>query len=114
MEVQSFALSIDGTNDTGLEKMNPLTVGIYNISSKQVHFYFLDVCITTGQGAGTAESIFLNIYETLILHNIPWTNCVAIGLDNTIVNIGKETLLNQGYKSSRSLLCCGFSLLFDS
>ena len=74
MQVQpGFALSIDGTNDTGLEKLNPLTVRIYNTSSKQVHFYFLDTCITTGQGAGTAESIFQKINETLMLHNIPWT-----------------------------------------
>lgn len=58
MQVQPFALSLDGTNDTGLEKMNPLTVRIYNISSKQVHFYFLDTCVTTGQGAGTAEKNF--------------------------------------------------------
>ena len=41
MQVQpGFALSIDGTNDTGLEKMNPLTVRIYKTSSKQVHINF--------------------------------------------------------------------------
>ena len=58
-------------------------------------FTFLDMCITTGQGAGTAESIFQKINETLILHNIPWTNCVAIGLDNTNVNMGKRNSIKS-------------------
>ena len=75
--------------------MNPLTVRIYNIPSKQVHFYFLDMCITTGHGAGTAESIFQKINATLILHNIPWINCVANGLDNTNVNIGKRNSIKS-------------------
>ena len=72
VQVQPFALSIDGTNGTGVEKMNHLTVRIYNASSKQVYIYCLDMCISTGQGAGTAESIFQK-NETLILHNISWT-----------------------------------------
>ena len=48
--------------------------------------------ITTGQGVGTAESIFQILY-------IPWTNCVAIGLDNPNVNISKRNSIKSRVKT---------------
>ena len=44
-----FAIAIDGSNDNGLEKMNPLTVQFFNERSSRVTTQFLDMCLTTGK-----------------------------------------------------------------
>ncbi len=41
---------------TGLEKMNPLTVRVFD-TTKVVH-RFLDMCTTSGRNCGTADVIY--------------------------------------------------------
>ena len=48
MKTQPFTIAIDGSNDTGVEKMNPMTVRLYDINKKHVVTRFLDMCTTTG------------------------------------------------------------------
>ena len=45
---QPFAIAIDGSNDNGLEKMNPLTVRLFNGESK-ITTQLLDMCLTKGK-----------------------------------------------------------------
>lgn len=40
MKLEPFSLSMDGSNDTGLEKMNPMMVHV--ISNSKVKHKFLD------------------------------------------------------------------------
>ena len=61
MKASPFSLSVDGLNDTGLEKLNPLTVTIYDVNRQQVSTQLLDMCTTTGRECGTASTIFQNI-----------------------------------------------------
>ena len=68
MKLGPFSLSIDGSNDTGREKMNPMTVHVF--SNSGVERKFLDMCTTSGQGAGTAEVIFNKIDSVLLKHEI--------------------------------------------
>ena len=42
-----FLIAVDGSNDTGLEKMNPLTVRFYD-GHKKITTQFLDMCLTKG------------------------------------------------------------------
>ena len=70
-----YALSIDGSSDSGVEKMNPLTVRIFNPVHGIVHF--LDMCMSSS----TAEGIFLKMQGALENYDISWMNCVGIGLD---------------------------------
>ena len=48
MKTEPHSLSTDASNDTGLSKMNPLTVRIFDINKKIVSQKFLDPCLTTG------------------------------------------------------------------
>ena len=46
-----YSVGTDGSNDTGLKKMNPVTVRLFGIQrSKKVTNYFLDMCVTEGEG----------------------------------------------------------------
>jgi len=58
MKVQPFSLSIDGSNDSDLRKMYPITVRIYDKNCSTIVTRFLDMCITTD---GTA----IGIYEAM-------------------------------------------------
>ena len=48
MKSQPYALAIDGSNDTGLSKMNPLTVRFYDVRRGLVTTQLLDMCLTSG------------------------------------------------------------------
>ena len=85
MRQEPYALSIDGSSDTGIEKMNPLTARIFSSLHGMVTTHFLDMCMSS---SGTAEGIFSKMEQVLFKYNISWTNCVGIGLDNTSVNMG--------------------------
>ncbi len=85
MKSNSFAVAIDGSSDSGIEKMNPLTVRIFDINRGVVCTQFLDMCMSS---SSTAEGIFAKMQEVLSTHSISWNNCVGIGVDNTSVNMG--------------------------
>lgn len=88
MKVHPFSICIDGSNDSGLEKINPITVRIYDVNINKVVTRFLDMCTST---SSTAEALYtaLNgrLSELLSCEN-PWLNCISVGVDNTSVNIG--------------------------
>lgn len=85
-----YSLSVDGSNDTGVEKLNPLTVRILDVNRRQVVTQLLDMCTTSGRDCGTASAIFQKIDSVLTSMNIPWENYVGFGVDNTSVNIGRH------------------------
>ena len=85
MKSDPFAIAIDGSSDTGIEKMNPLTVRVFDKTRHVVTTQFLDMCLSS---SSTAEGIFGKIDDVLSKHGISWSKCVGIGLDNTSVNMG--------------------------
>ena len=88
MKNDFYSLSTDGSNNIGLEKMNPLTVRLYDSSKRRVDTRFLDTCCTSGQNSGTAATIFQMIDDVMIKLQLPWKNCVGFSLDNTSANLG--------------------------
>lgn len=78
----SFSIATDGSNDTGLEKMNPVTVRIFDEEETKVCTEFLDMCLTSGPDAAKADEIFKSIDNCFARNEIPWANCRGISLDN--------------------------------
>ena len=63
MKENIISLVRGGSNHTSLEKMNPLTVRIYDVNTRRVVTHFIDICCITGPRTGSAESIFSKIDE---------------------------------------------------
>ena len=51
-----FSFMIDGSNDTGIAKMHPVTVRIYDVNFNRVMTKFLDMNLIEGSTSGTALS----------------------------------------------------------
>ena len=84
-----FSLGIDGSSDTELEKMNPMTVRIFDISrSKTVTTIFYDMCVTSGEDASKAEQLFEVVQMKMAKDKMPWSQAVSLSVDNTISMIG--------------------------
>ena len=95
MKREPFSLSVDASTDSGLSKMNPLTVRIYDNSKKCVTQKFLDLCLTTGVNASKSSEIYAKIDEKIMENIIPWGNCTAFGVDNTNSNIGAKNSIKS-------------------
>jgi len=89
------SLIVDASNDSGMYKMNPVTVRIYDASSGTVMQKFLDLCLTSGTDAGKTKDVFDKIDFTLTTRGISWSNCIALGLDNTNTNIGQRNSIKS-------------------
>ena len=81
MHSNPFAILIDGSSDTGIEEMNPMTVRIFD---KSVQVNFLVMCMVS---SCTAEGLF-SAMEVFATNSLSWGNCVGLGVDNTSVNVG--------------------------
>ena len=88
MKSHRFSISTDGSNDTGLEKMNPATVHIYNLESSCVSTRFLDRCVSSSSTAHSLYSSLNGKLEELLQCSNIWALCTSVGVDNTSVNIG--------------------------
>ena len=80
------SFSTRGSNDTGVKKMNPLTVWLYDSSKSRVDTLFLYMYCTSGQNSGTTATMFQKT-DVMIKLQLPWKNCVGISLDNTSGNL---------------------------
>ena len=62
MRNNPFSVAIDGSGDTGIEKMNPPTVCLFDGNDGVVSTQFLDRCMSS---SSTAEGIFAKMQEVL-------------------------------------------------
>ena len=84
-----FTVGTDGSNDTGIEKMNPVTIKLFDTKrSKTITNHFFDMCLTSGEDGAKAFAIFDAIDKCFTKDEMPWSNCVCLSVDNTNAMIG--------------------------
>ena len=86
-----YSCGTDGSNDTGIQKMNPVSIRIYDANTSEVvtnHFY--NMCMTEAEHGATAESIFAATENNFDLDNIPFQNCISLNVDNASTMVGKR------------------------
>lgn len=85
MRTHPFSLSTDGSNDTGLQKMNPATVRIYDINENCIVTRFLDMCPSGSSTAAALYTVLNSRLVELLQSSSPWSMCTSVGVDNTSV-----------------------------
>ena len=95
MQQGPFSLLLDASNDTGIQKMYPITVRLYNVQFNRIMTHFFDMNLLEGRDSSTAEVMFNSIDSQLSKHEISWDNCVALGVDNTNANIGAHNSIKS-------------------
>ena len=88
MQNSPFSIMIDGSNDTGIAKMYPITV-IYDVEFNRVMTKFFDMNLIEGRCSGTAATIFEHVDAVFNEHAIQWKSVTGLRVDNTNVNIGE-------------------------
>ena len=86
-----FRMVLDVSNDTGLYKMFPITVGIFDVIFGRVMTKFCDISYIKGRNASTAQAFFQIVDYILTKNGVKWNNCTSLGLDNTNANIGDRS-----------------------
>ena len=66
MRVKPFSITVDGSSDNGLEKMNPLTVRVIS-DSGVIYNELLDICMSSNS---TAEGIFSKMQDAFLKHEV--------------------------------------------
>ena len=77
----TYSCGTDGSNDTGIQKMNPVSIRINDANtSKVVTNHFYNMCLTQGEHVAIAESIFAANENNFDLDNIAFQNRVSLHL----------------------------------
>lgn len=105
---QPNSLMLDASNDTGLQKMFPVTVRIYDINFRRIMTKFLDINLLEGRDASTAETMFASVNNLLDMNDIQWDHCMAIGLDNTNANVGEHySIKSRAREKNKDIIISG-------
>ena len=108
MQESPYSLMLDASNDTGIEKMFPITVRIFYINFNRIMTKFFDMNLLTGRRASTAEEMLNSVDEQLTNNDISWEYCTALGVDNTNTNIGEyNSLKSRAIAKNASLVVVG-------
>ena len=92
MQQGPFSLLLDTSNDTGIQKIFPITVRLYDVQFNRIMTHFFDMNLLKGRDSSTAEVMFNIIDSQLSKHEISWDNCVALGVVNTNANISMRII----------------------
>ena len=72
MQEIPYRLMLDGSNDTGLSKMFPITVRVFDVNCNRVMTKCFDMNLIDGTDASTAEAMFQGVDNQLNNHDISW------------------------------------------
>ena len=98
MQNMPYSLMLDVSNDNGIQKMFPITVRIFDETFSRIMTKFFDMNLLEGRDASTADVMFESVDNVLATNDIQWDHWIAIGLDNTNVNIGEHNSIKSHAK----------------
>ena len=103
-----YSLGTDGSNDeSGIKKLIPVSIRLFDDNKGKVSVQLLDMGASK---EGTAEALFNNISSILRENRVDWENHVAVGLDNTVVNVGKKnSIMTQVLAKKKNIFINGCS-----
>ena len=97
-----LCITLDGSNDTGFQKMYPVTVRIFDVNFNRIMKKFFDMNFLEGTDAPTAASMFDSVNNLFEQHNIQWDRFMGIGLDNANANIGEQDSIKSRARQKNS------------
>ena len=95
MTQSPFSIILDGSNDTGLQKMLPVTVRIFDVNFNHMMKKLFIMNFLEGKDAPTAANRFDSVNNLFERYNVQWDHCIGIGLDNTTANIGERNAVKS-------------------
>ena len=105
MKREPYSLCTDCSNNKGLAKMNLLLVRVFDDEKGKVISQLLDMETCK---LSTAEALFGNMDKIVSKAGVSWENCIAVGVDNTAVNIGsRNSIMTHERKRSSSSFFSG-------
>ena len=104
-----ISVGTGGSNATGVEKMNPVCIHIFDINtSKSISNHFLDICLTGGEDGAKAYKIFDAIENEVTKSDFPWSNCTNLSVDNcsTMIRVRNSTASRFLNKNPNVYISC--------
>ena len=103
-----YSLMLDGSNDTGLSKIFPITGRVFDVNFNRVMTKFFDMNLIGSTDAPTAEVMFQSVDNQLNNLDINWDYCIAICLGNTNAIIEDHNSIKSGAKEKNgSIIIAG-------
>ena len=101
-----YSVSHDGSNDTGVRKMDPVCIRTFDIKrSKTVSSHFFNMCLTEGEDAAKASTTFAAIEERFVVDDILHI-VVFLSVWTTIMPwLALETLFHQDFLEKNNEIC---------
>ena len=106
MKNNPFSIMLDGSNDSGLYKMFPVTVRIFDTNFGRIMIKFLDMNMLLGPDASIAQFEFNSIDGLFERHGLDWELVTGLDLDNTNSNIGVHNSIKQKSLLKKSQYLC--------
>ena len=93
-----FSIILNGSNDTGIEKIFSVTVRVSDVNFNRVMSKFLDMNIKEGKDVSTAAAMFKSVDNLFTKIDLKWDSVTAIGVGITNSNIRQRNSIASGAK----------------
>ena len=93
-----FSIILNGSNDTGIEKIFSVTVRVSDVNFNRVMSKFPDINIKEGKDVSTAAAMFKSVENLFTKIDLKWDSVTAIGVGITNSNIRQRNSITSGAK----------------
>ena len=103
-----FSIMLDGSNDTGLANMFPITVRVFDINFNRVMTKFLDMKVMEGKDVSIAAVMFKSVDDLFSKFDLHWEYVTSIGVNNKNSNIGRHnSIASRAKEINKKMIIAG-------